>query len=70
MCSWAGETAHNSLQLEAARQTLMCVNHLPLPVEVPGGNVPVILDGAGGTDIGRVVKPQISQPALTHYYST
>ena len=55
MCSQAGDTANNSLQLEAARGTVMPVNHLPPPVEVPGGNVPVILDEAGGTDISGVV---------------
>ena len=40
------------------------------PVEALGGNVPVIFDGAGGTDISGVVRPQISQPALTHGYFT
>ena len=60
MYSQAGETANNSLQLEAARGTAMHVNHLPPPVEVLGGNVPDILDGAGGTDISGVVSPQIS----------
>ena len=70
MCSWAGDTANNSLQLEAARGTLMHANHLPLPVEVLGGNIPVIFDGTGGTDISGVVRPQISQPALTHRYFT
>ena len=29
MCSQAGDTANNSLQLEAARGTVMHVNHLP-----------------------------------------
>ena len=70
MCSWAGDTANNSLQLEAARETHMHVNHLPPLVEVLGGDVPVIFDGTGGTDIGGVVRPQISQPALTHGYFT
>ena len=48
----------------------MHVNHLPPPVKVLGGNVPVILDGAGGTDISGVVRPQISQLAFTHGYFT
>ena len=70
MCCWAGDTANNFLQLEAARGILTHANHLPPPVEVLGGNVPVIFDGAGGTDINGVVRPQISQPALTHGYFT
>ena len=69
MCSWAGDSANNSWQLETARGTLRHVNHLP-PVEVLGGNVPVILDVAGGTHINEVVRPQINQPALTHGYFT
>ena len=42
MCSWAGDTANNSLQLEAAKVTLMHVNHPPPKVEVLEGNIPVI----------------------------
>ena len=48
----------------------MHVDHLPSPVEVLGGNIPVICDGAGGTDISGVVRPQINQIALTHGSST
>ena len=70
MCSHAGDTANNSLQLEAVRGTVMYANHLPPPVEVLGGNIPVILDEAVGADISGVVGPQISQPALTHGYFT
>ena len=54
MCSQAGDTTSNSLQLEAARGTLMHVNHLTPPVEVLGGSLPVILDGASGTGISRI----------------
>ena len=61
ICTQAGDTANNSLQLEAARGTVMCVNHLPPPVEVLGDNALFILDGAGGSDISEVVRPQISQ---------
>ena len=39
-------------------------------MEVLGGNIPVICDGAGSTDITGVVRPQISQSALTHGYFT
>ena len=60
MCSQSGDTANNSLQLEATRGTVMHVNHLPTPLEVLRGNGPVILDGAGGTDISGVVRPPIS----------
>ena len=70
MCSQAGDTANNSLQLEASRGTVMCVNHLPPTVEVLGENVPFILDGPGGTDISGVVRPQINQPDMTHGYFT
>ena len=59
MCSQAGDTA-----------TVMHVKHLPPPVEVLGGIIPVIHDGAGGTDISGVVGPQIIQPLLTHGYFT
>ena len=48
----------------------MHVNHLPPPVGVLGDNAPFILDGAGGTNISKVVRPPISQPALTHGYFT
>ena len=44
----------------------MYVNHLPPPVGVLGDNVPFIFDGPGGTDISGVVRPPISQPAMTH----
>ena len=37
-------------------------------MEVRGDNVPFILDGPGGTDISGVVRPPISQPAMTHGY--
>ena len=70
MCSQAWNIANNPLWLEAARGTVMHVNHLPPPVEVLGGNILVILDGAGGTDISGVVRPQISQPTLKHGYFT
>ena len=68
MCSQAEDTANNSLQLECARQIVTCVNCLPPLVEVLGDNVPFILDGAGGTDISGVVRPQITQPAMTPDY--
>ena len=68
MCSQVGDTANNSLQLETTRGTVMHVNPFPPTVEVLGGNVPVILNGAGGTDINEVVIPQINHPALTHGY--
>ena len=61
MYSQAGETANTSLQLEAARGTVMHVNHLPPQVEVLGGNVPIIFDGAGGADISGVVHKLASQ---------
>ena len=37
ICSQTGDTANNSLQLEAARGTVMHANHFPPPVEVLGG---------------------------------
>ena len=40
------------------------------PVKILGGNIPVILDEAGGADISGVVRQQINQPALTHGYFT
>ena len=46
----------------------MCVNHLPPLVEVVGDNIPFICDGTGGTYISGVVRPPISQPAMTHGY--
>ena len=58
-CSW-----------KLQRGTVMHVNHLPPPVEVLGGNIPVILDGTGCADISKVVRPQISKPTLTHDYFT
>ena len=64
MCSHPGDSVNNSLQLEAARGTVMCDTCLPSLVEVLGDNVPFILDGAGGTDIRGVVRPLISQPAM------
>ena len=48
----------------------MSVNHLPPPVGVLGDNVPFILGGVGGTDFSGVVRPPISQPAVTHGYFT
>ena len=68
MCSQAEDTADNSLQLEAAKGTVMHVKHLPPPVEVLEDNIPFILDRAAGTDISGVVRPPISQPAMTHGY--
>ena len=68
MCSQAGDTANNSLQLEATRGTVMCVNHLLPLVGVLGDNIPFILHGAGSTDISGVVRPPISQPTMTHGY--
>ena len=70
MCSQAGDTANNSLQLESTRGTVMCVNHLPLPVGVLGGIITFLLDGAGSTDNSVIVRPPTSKPAITHGYFT
>ena len=68
MCSQAEDIANNSLQLVCPRGIITCVNCLPPLVEVLGDNVSFILDGAGGTDISGVVRPQITQSAMTHDY--
>ena len=68
MCSQAGDTANNSLQLEDTRGTVMCLNHPPPLLRVLGDNVPFMFDGADSTDISGVVRLPIGHPAMTQGY--
>ena len=48
----------------------MCINCLPPAAEILGDNPAFTLIRAGGTDVSRVIREPIIQPATTHGYFT